>query len=76
MYLIDKITLDNKNVKNVVNIIEMSAERLGILFIIVGMSLFSIQDVVIKLIASQVSLTQILFFRASFGTILLIFYLL
>ena len=53
----------------------MSAERLGIILILIGMSLFSIQDVFIKLIANQVSLTQILFTRASLGSIFLIFYL-
>ena len=53
----------------------MSAERLGIFLVIIGMSLFSIQDIFIKLLANQVSLTQILFFRASVGTFLLIAYL-
>ncbi len=53
----------------------MSGERLGIVLILIGMSFFSVQDVVIKLITNKVSLTQILFFRASLGTILLVLYL-
>ena len=49
----------------------MSSEKKGILFIIAGMAVFSIQDIVIKSLANQISLTQILFFRAALGTILL-----
>ena len=53
----------------------MSAERLGIRLIIFGMSLFSVQDVFIKLITPQAPLTQILFIRASLGLMLLSCYL-
>ena len=49
----------------------MSSEKKGILFIIAGMAVFCIQDIVIKSLANQISLTQILFFRAALGTILL-----
>ena len=49
----------------------MSSEKKGMLFIIVGMAVFCIQDIVIKSLANQISLTQILFFRAALGTILL-----
>ena len=53
----------------------MKAEKLGLLLILLGMSLFSIQDVFIKLISDRVSIMQILFFRASLGTLLLICFL-
>ncbi len=56
-------------------VLKVGAERLGILLIILGMSLFSVQDIFIKLLANRVSLTQILFFRASLGTLFLIGYL-
>ena len=53
----------------------MKSEKLGLILVLLGMSLFSIQDVIIKLIADRVSLMQILFFRASLGTLLLICFL-
>ena len=43
-------------------------DRMGILLIILGMSLFSIQDVVIKLMASDGSLLQIIVLRGIIGT--------
>jgi len=49
----------------------MSSEKIGMLYIVAGMAVFCIQDIVIKSLANQVSLTQILFFRAMLGTILL-----
>tara|TARA_B100000963_G_C22583375_1_gene651919 strand:+ start:81 stop:1016 length:936 start_codon:yes stop_codon:yes gene_type:complete len=49
----------------------MSSEKRGMLFIVIGMAVFCIQDIVIKSLENQVSLTQILFFRAALGTILL-----
>lgn len=43
-------------------------DKLGILLIILGMALFSIQDVVIKLLASDGSLLQIIVMRGIIGT--------
>ena len=49
----------------------MGKDRLGILLILLGMSFFSIQDVLIKIIILDASLLQILVFRAFLGTIIL-----
>lgn len=53
----------------------MESERLGILLILLGMSLFCIQDILIKLIINNTSILQILVFRAFLGLILLSAYL-
>ena len=53
----------------------MENERLGILLILLGMSLFCIQDIFIKLIIANTSILQILVFRAILGFILLTGYL-
>ena len=50
----------------------MSVEVKGIILVILGTSLFAIQDSLIKLIINQVSLTLILFVRASLGSFLII----
>ena len=56
-------------------VIKLSSDRLGIVLILVGMSLFSIQDVLIKLIILEASLIQILVCRAFLGSIVLICFL-
>ena len=53
----------------------MESERLGILLILFGMSLFCIQDIFIKLIINDTSILQILVFRAFLGFIFLTGYL-
>ena len=53
----------------------MSVEIKGIILVILGTSLFAIQDSLIKLIINQVSLTLILFVRASLGSFLIICFL-
>tara|TARA_A100000164_G_scaffold320830_1_gene303174 strand:+ start:65 stop:595 length:531 start_codon:yes stop_codon:yes gene_type:complete len=53
----------------------MGKDRLGILLILFGMSFFSIQDVLIKIIILDASLLQILVFRAFLGTIILVCFL-
>ena len=53
----------------------MGKDRLGILLILLGMSFFSIQDVLIKIIILDASLLQILVFRAALGTIILVCFL-
>ena len=53
----------------------MSVEVKGIILVILGTSLFAIQDSLIKLIINQVSLTLILFVRASLGSFLIICFL-
>ena len=53
----------------------MESERLGILLILLGMSLFSIQDIFIKLIIHDTSILQILVFRALLGIVFLTGYL-
>ena len=53
----------------------MESERLGILLILLGMSLFSIQDIFIKLIIHDASILQILVFRALLGIVFLTGYL-
>ena len=45
--------------------------RLGIILIIIGMSFFAVQDILIKSMAPEASLMQILFFRGLIGTLLL-----
>ena len=53
----------------------MSNDRLGILLILVGMSFFSFQDLLIKFIILKASLIQILVFRAFLGSFILINFL-
>jgi drug/metabolite transporter (DMT)-like permease len=48
---------------------------LSIICILVGMSIFSIQDVLIRLLSNEVSTFQILFTRSIIGSFLLIAYL-
>ena len=49
----------------------MNGNQVGIVLIILGMSLFAFQDVLIKSMAPTASLMQILFFRGIIGTLLL-----
>ena len=49
----------------------MNGNQVGIVLIILGMSLFAFQDVLIKSMAPTASLMQILFFRGVIGTLLL-----
>ena len=60
---------------NNIRVINMESERLGILLILFGMSLFCIQDIFIKLIINDTSILQILVFRAFLGFIFLTGYL-
>lgn len=48
---------------------------LSIVFILIGMSIFSLQDVMIRLISDDVSTFQILFTRSVVGSLLLILFL-
>ena len=48
----------------------------GLLLIIFGMLLFIVHDTLIKLTVNDLSLLQILVFRATVGSFILIFYLL
>ena len=72
---VDKLTEVYQEAKALLRLPFMKSEKLGLILVLLGMSLFSIQDVFIKLIADRVSLMQILFFRASLGTLLLICFL-
>ena len=54
---------------------KLENDRLGILLILIGMSFFCVQDVLIKYIILEVSLIQILVFRAFLGSIILISFL-
>ena len=47
----------------------------GLLLIIFGMLLFIVHDTLIKLTVNDLSLLQILAFRATVGSLILIFYL-
>tara|TARA_B100001250_G_C19786920_1_gene784626 strand:- start:1467 stop:1952 length:486 start_codon:yes stop_codon:yes gene_type:complete len=53
----------------------MSNDRYGILLILLGMTFFSVQDVLIKLIIIEVLVFQIMVFRAFFGSVILILFL-
>lgn len=53
----------------------MSHDRLGIILIMVGMSLFSIQDLMIKLLAEEGSLLQIFVLRSFIGGMVILAYL-
>ena len=54
---------------------KLENDRVGILLILIGMSFFCVQDVLIKYIILEVSLIQILVFRAFLGSIILISFL-
>ena len=53
----------------------MSNDRVGIYFILLGMLLFSIQDVLVRQLSDYASLIQILFIRGIMGGLILLFYL-
>ena len=53
----------------------MINNRRGTLFVICAMTIFSVQDVLIKLLSEDISLFQILFFRSTVGSVLIIAYL-
>jgi len=53
----------------------MTDNTRGIYLVISGMIIFSVQDVLIKLLSEDTSLFQILFFRSVFGALLIVFYL-
>ena len=53
----------------------MSVDRLGIILIIAGMSLFSIQDLLIKVLAEHGSLLQIYVLRGVIGGLVILGYL-
>ncbi len=53
----------------------MSDDRRGIYLILLGMSLFSIQDVLIRLLSDSASLIQIMFIRGMVGGLILLFFL-
>ena len=53
----------------------MSVDRLGIILIIAGMSLFSIQDLLVKLLAEHGSLLQIYVLRGVIGGLVILGYL-
>ena len=53
----------------------MSDDRVGIYFILLGMLLFSIQDVLVRQLSDYASLIQILFIRGIIGGLILLFYL-
>ncbi len=53
----------------------MINNRRGTLFVISAMTIFSVQDVLIKLLSEDISLFQILFFRSTVGSVLIISYL-
>ena len=53
----------------------MSDDRRGIYFILLGMLLFSVQDVLVRQLSDYASLTQIMFIRGIFGGLILLFFL-
>ncbi len=53
----------------------MNKNTRGILLVITGMTIFSVQDVLIKLLSVDASLFQILFFRSILGILFIILYL-
>ena len=53
----------------------MIDDRVGIYFILLGMLLFSIQDVLVRQLSDYASLIQILFIRGIIGGLILLFYL-
>ena len=53
----------------------MNNNTRGIYLVVSAMTIFSVQDVLIKLLSEDTSLFQILFFRSVFGALFIIFYL-
>ena len=53
----------------------MNENTRGIFLVIAGMTIFSVQDVLIKFLSEDTSLFQILFFRSIFGALFIVFYL-
>ena len=49
----------------------MSNNQIGVILIVLGMLLFSIQDAIIKNIVSNTSIVQIMVFRSTAGCLLL-----
>ncbi len=58
-----------------VGMLFMSDDRRGILFILIGMSLFSVQDILVRSLSDVGSLIQIMTVRGLFGGIILIGFL-
>lgn len=50
----------------------MNDDRLGIIFILIGMSLFSVQDILVRSMSDVGSLIQIMTVRGIFGGLILI----
>ena len=53
----------------------MNDDRLGIIFILIGMSLFSVQDILVRSMSDVGSLIQIMTVRGIFGGLILIGFL-
>ena len=53
----------------------MKEDRQGIILVVIAMTIFTFQDVLIKLLSDKVSLFQILFFRSLIGIIIIVAYL-
>ena len=53
----------------------MNDDRLGIVFILIGMSLFSVQDILVRSLSDVGSLIQIMTVRGIFGGVILIGFL-
>ena len=52
----------------------LESNRKGIFLVIIGMTIFSVQDVLIKLLSDELALFQILFFRSTVGIVIIIAY--
>ena len=52
----------------------LESNRKGIILVIIGMTIFSVQDVLIKLLSDELALFQILFFRSTVGIVIIIAY--
>ncbi|HUV22042.1 MAG TPA: DMT family transporter [Gammaproteobacteria bacterium] len=53
----------------------MQENRQGVILVIVAMTIFSVQDVIIKFLSDDISLFQVLFCRSSIGAVLIAAYL-
>ncbi|MFT5218238.1 MAG: drug/metabolite transporter (DMT)-like permease [Planctomycetota bacterium] len=53
----------------------MKDNRQGILLVVVSMTIFAVQDVLIKFMSTEISMFQILFCRSIIGVVLIIIYL-
>jgi drug/metabolite transporter (DMT)-like permease len=53
----------------------MQENRRGVILVIVAMTIFSVQDVIIKFLSVDISLFQVLFCRAGIGALLIVVYL-